>query len=539
MNASQLLPEGIAENLRFLLLEGRNQLARTRDFLMTPSETLAETIAAREPYINNLRRAIQRKTFSPRKPAVNNRTARTIRAAELVAGAVEELADECLRLVNQVSYLENDEVLFLIEFDPYFDPLLEALGRLEGSLFELDPRAALRVCRAEGRLDEAFERDLGQAIEDLEAGEHAQTQVTLLFLFRSLEEMGDILLRAGEAVLSACLGESIKVDRLWAFDEALGEELPLEALRLNQVAETRSGASIRSVRRSGGQDAVIVKDGHIEKLEVERACTERWRSLNPALAPAVHEFQRSGDQGAIVYEYLPGQTFESLLLEADEVDVRCGLDRLTESLHWVWRETKAEQPTQAGYVSQLEERLEAVYAVHPTFRGPALQIGELERPTFGRLLEEVRALELENPAPFGVLIHGDMNLDNLLYNRESDQVHFLDLHRSCLGDYVQDVSVFLVSPLRLRILSSALRRRLSSASLRFLSACRDFAAEEGDETFEVRLALGLARSFATSTRFLLATDLANELFMRSRYLLERVLSSDPATFHLPEEVLGD
>jgi len=534
-----LLPEGIAENLRFLILEGRTQIARTRDYLNTPSEALAETIAAREPYINNLRRAIQRKSFAPRRPAADTRSARTLRAAELVASAVEELADECLRLVNQVSYLENDEVLFLIEFGPYFDPLLEALGRLEGALFDLDPRAALRVCQAEGRLDEAFERDLAQAIEDLEAGEHAQTQVTLLFLFRSLEEMGDILLRAGEAVLSACLGESIKVDRLWAFDEALGEDLPLEALRLDQVAETRSGSSIRSVRRSGGQDAVIVKDGRLEKLEAERACTERWRSLNPALAPAVHEFQRLGDQGAIVYEFLPGQTFENLLLEADEVDVRCALDRLSESLQWVWRETKLKQPTQAGYLRQLEDRLDAVHAVHPTFREDAQEIGSLSWPTFSQLLKEVAALEAKVPAPFGVLIHGDLNLDNVLYNREGDQVHFLDLHRSCLGDYVQDVSVFLVSPLRLRILSTALRQRLSRASIRFLSACRAFAKEEGDETFEIRLALGLARSFATSTRFLLATDLAKELFMRSRYLLERVQSSDPTSFHLPEEVLGD
>lgn len=538
MSASGL-PEGIAENLRFLILEGRTQLARTRDYLMSPSEATAAAISAREPYINNLRRAIQRKAFAPRRPAADTRGVRTLRAAELVAGAVEELADECLRLVNQVSYLENDEVLFLIEFDFYFDPLLEALGRLEGALFNLDPQEALRVCHAEGHLDEAFERDLAQAIEDLEAGEHAQTQVTLLFLFRSLEEMGDILLRAGEAVLSACLGESIKVDRLWAFDEALGGDLPIEALRLNQVAETRSGSSIRSVRRSGNSEAVIVKDGRLEKLEAERACTERWRGLDPALAPAVHEFQRLGDQGAIVYEFLPGQTFERLLLEADDVDVRCGLDRLSECLQWVWRETKSKEPVSAGYLGQLSDRLEAVYGVHPGFREPAQQIGELRWPSFNELLTEVDALEPKLPAPFGVLIHGDLNLDNLLYHRESDQVHFLDLHRSCLGDYVQDVSVFLVSPLRLRILSTELRARLTKAGRRFLTACREFAREEGDETFEIRLALGLARSFATSTRFLLATDLARELFMRSRYLLEQVAKSDPATFRLPEDILND
>ncbi|MBL4847191.1 MAG: hypothetical protein JKY65_16855 [Planctomycetes bacterium] len=367
-----LLAEGISENLRFLILEGRTQVARTRDYLATPSEPLAAAIAAREPYINNLRRAIQRKAFAPRRPAKDNRSARTLRAAELVAGALQDLADECLRLVNQVSYLEDDEVLFLIEFAPYFDPLLDGLGRLEGALFDLDPHAALRVCQVEGRLDEVFERDLAQAIEDLEAGEHAQTQVTLLFLFRSLEKMGDILLRAGEAVLSACLGEAIKVDRLWALGEVLGEEHPLDSLTLDQVAETRSGATIRSVSREGDSDAaVIVKDGRLEKLQIEKLATERWRALDPGLAPAVREFQQQGDQGAIVYEFLPGRTFETLLLEADEVDVRCGLDRLAESLQWVWNETRQAEPSHAGYLDQLQSRPGPSMPSTPTSKSPA------------------------------------------------------------------------------------------------------------------------------------------------------------------------
>lgn len=534
------LPDGVAENLRFLLLEGRTQLGRARDFLESPSEELAAAIAQREPYINNLRRAIQRKAFAPRRPAEDARSARTMRAAEFVAGAVEQLTDECLRLVRQVAHLENDEVLFLVEFGPYFDPLLEALERLEGSLFDLDPRAALRVCRVEGRLDEVFKRDLAQAIEDLEAGEHAQTQVTLVFLFRSLEEMGDILLLAGEAVLSACLGESIKVDRLWAIEDALGEEHGLGRLRLREVAETRSGATIHSVHPLGGEDrAVIVKDGLLEKLRRERSSIERWRQLDPDLAPAVREFQEQGDRGAIVCEYLPGVTFEGLLLEGDEVDVNCGLDRLSETLQWVWRATRDAAPQGAGYVSQLEGRLNAVYAVHPEFRQPAERIGALARPELSALLATARLCESELAAPFGVLIHGDLNLDNLLYHRDMDRVHFLDLHRSGLGDYVQDVSVFLVSPLRLRVLSTPLRRRLSAASRRFLVACRAFARDEGDLTFEARLAYGLARSFATSARFLLAPNLARELFLRARYLLERVSVTDPLNFQLPEEVLRD
>ena len=67
---------------------------------------------------------------------------------------------------------------------------------------------------------------------------------------------------------------------------------------------------------------------------------------------------------------------------------------------------------------------------------------------------------------------------------------------------------------------------------------QSFLDKAGDDTFEFRLALGLARSFATSTRFILDKSLAQAMYMRSRYLIERVLETDPrkaAHFRLPIE----
>ena len=46
------LGSGIAENLRFLVLEVRGQLLRTRSFLAAPDDELAATIAAREDYVD-------------------------------------------------------------------------------------------------------------------------------------------------------------------------------------------------------------------------------------------------------------------------------------------------------------------------------------------------------------------------------------------------------------------------------------------------------------------------------------------------------
>jgi hypothetical protein len=64
---------------------------------------------------------------------------------------------------------------------------------------------------------------------------------------------------------------------------------------------------------------------------------------------------------------------------------------------------------------------------------------------------------------------------------------------------------------------------LTQEFYRFAAA---YAGKSGDKTFELRLALGLARSFATSTRFILDKSLAHTMFLRARYLLEQVLAAD-------------
>jgi hypothetical protein len=67
------------------------------------------------------------------------------------------------------------------------------------------------------------------------------------------------------------------------------------------------------------------------------------------------------------------------------------------------------------------------------------------------------------------------------------------------------------------------RARLGQAARVAEVICRRFAATMGDETFEARLAFGLARSFVTSTRFVLEDRLAGLFLSRTRYLWERLL----------------
>ncbi|MFW5735659.1 MAG: phosphate uptake regulator PhoU, partial [Oceanidesulfovibrio sp.] len=52
---------------------------------------------------------------------------------------------------------------------------------------------------------------------------------------------------------------------------------------------------------------------------------------------------------------------------------------------------------------------------------------------------------------------------------------------------------------------------------------KDYGVEHGDTAFDARLALGLARSFITSTRFELNPRFAKDMFLRGVYLLEKIL----------------
>ncbi|MCW8963654.1 MAG: hypothetical protein OQL16_07640, partial [Gammaproteobacteria bacterium] len=116
--------------------------------------------------------------------------------------------------------------------------------------------------------------------------------------------------------------------------------------------------------------------------------------------------------------------------------------------------------------------------------------------------------------------------DNIIYDPLEKKINFIDLHRSGYMDYVQDISVFMVSNYRLRVVEPELRRRIMEQSCSIYDFAAAHANRVGDSSFNIRLALGLARSFATSTRFVLDKTLARAMWLRARYLMEQVLATD-------------
>lgn len=184
--------------------------------------------------------------------------------------------------------------------------------------------------------------------------------------------------------------------------------------------------------------------------------------------------------------------------------------------------------------------MSGVRQVHPEFSRPEQHVGSARVISFLELLDICEAIESGCPAPFTIFTHGDFNANNVVYDHLEERIHYIDVYRSRPADYVQDVSVFLVSNFRTPVFDPDLRERLNLITTKFLWFAKRFAEKHGDTTFPFRLTMALARSFYTSTRFELDAIFANEMYLRAIYLLEKIAAhkGKPAEdFVLPEHIL--
>ncbi|HZL86539.1 MAG TPA: PhoU domain-containing protein [Candidatus Krumholzibacteria bacterium] len=541
--------DGIDKNLRFLIHEVRKQLVATAEFLEAPTPKRFEGLLAKDDYIDNLKDVILRKCFSlvPRTDEDDQISIAFLKAVDVVTVNLERIADFCENIVGQTQYIEP-ALLTRQNMRPFFEAILDGIDRIGEAILRRDARQALEICRAEHVTDRLYVVEFRRLLREMESGTNPQGLVTSIFIYRYLERMGDSLLNIGEAILSAALGERIKIDQWRTLEELLGAsglQQTVEDLELEPLAETRSGCKVGRVRTHAFRDEdhwVVFKEGRREKLLAEKEATALWEEIMPGLAPRIHAFHDRGPSGSILFEYLSGHTFEEYLLRGDLGGIQRALESICRTLSHVWERTRKDTPVSPRFAQQLAERLGDVYSLHPGFQTATAGIGRLALPSFDTLVEKAKVLEAQLVCPFSVFTHGDFNVDNVICHPTDGTVHFIDLHRSRTGDYLQDVSVFLVSNHRLQVFDEPIRQRIRDVTLLFHDFARETGQRLGDPTFSARLALGLARSFATSTRFVLDHEFAKNMFLRSRYLLEAVLAVPDGgfgSFEIPREVLVD
>lgn len=537
-------PRDISENLRFLIVEVESQVSNLATFLSSRSPTVGQRIVNRSGYAYNLKMRIHSSCFTHIGSLKKDSDMLSLRAMESIATDLERIAELCRDCVHGIESISNRRCLRAKYYGPMLEHVIKCVRLVENAMNCHDTRVALKIGAAKRRMSTAVQKLMVKYTAALKKRKNTEDCITAIFVVHAVEQMADALLNIGEALISANLGQPVNIERYHSLKDSVAR-LDLDSVAIESLAETRSGSNISGISDNGDDNGyvAIFKEGQKRKVKEERQGVENWHEIFPGLAPKILSYRKRGQSASLLIEHLAGLTFEQILLNESRplLDETC--TQLTRTLASVWKETRSKEVVPANHMGQLASRLGEVYAIHPEFENDRMSVCGHSIPSFETLLKKAKTAEEKVKPPFSVYIHGDFNVDNIIYDPMEKRINFIDLHRSSYMDYVQDVSVFMVSNYRLQILEARSRARILSVARKFHQFAAKFARDAGDDTFEFRLAFGLARSFATSTRFVLDKSLARAMYLRARYLIERAIEISPEKanrFHLPiEEIFID
>ncbi|MCO4786102.1 MAG: aminoglycoside phosphotransferase family protein [Marinomonas atlantica] len=531
----------IKDDLTFLLSEIEKHGVYTELLFKTGSPDILRSIRARRGYVQTLREKIElacARLLERRKLGTSYYN--QVIAVRGLANALAALAQGFLDTVNAGSLDEQFEHPDSKNCLKFIKRINRTIALVKVGFSEDIRRTGIKVARRSEKLKSMYDDIQVETLSQKGLLLDLELQASILCngcLRRLVDQLSDV----AETLIKVDLGHVATLKNYKHLKHVTSElNYDLNDVKVRRLALTRSGSAIASVSHQNavGQHVLAVyKEGDRTKIDEEVQGVQNWRNVDPKLAPDVLvKTQSDGETSALLIEHIPGKTLESLLREGKEKALEKALKTLFKTLNDTWQATLTSEHSRADFMQQLRKRIKDSAGVHPEYFTPEQRICGLLRPSFYDIVDRVEAKESRWPSPFSVLIHGDFNVDNLIYDDVEGRIYFIDLHRSTYYDYVQDISVLMVSIYRLQILEKNKRKVMMDCAKDIYKFAQRFAKRHNDDNFDLRLAAGLARSFATSTRFVLDKKLSTRMYLRSRYLLE-MLSALPiekeAKFKLP------
>lgn len=524
------LPDAVAENMSFLLAEIDGQFLRLLSYFDAPERDVALQLVQRSGYSQNLSARVRKACLTGILRAPKNATRQMhLQGIDTIARNLDLISRLGRRAVQHAEHMRRVKLLRAEAYGKPLTKVRKSLDRVQDALHSQDSRLAVEIGRTRDTLDQFYDQLFRTYTQDMQGSKQTEDLSHALLVLNEVHRMGEALQGISEAILSINIGQTIQFERYFTLRSVLADvQKSDEPVTLTPLAETRSGSAISGVSLSGeGKEKsanAVFKDGDRRKVKEERAGVKSWNSVYPGLAPKILSYEKRGDSAALLIEHLEGETFEDIVLGGNELRLKAAQKALHKTVRDIWRQTRVDEPAEMKAMDQLAKRMDEVYRLHPQFLSGRKSVQGVVIESFDRLIEEAAAREADLPAPFSVYIHGDFNLDNIIYDPVLKKIRFIDLHRSRYMDYAQDVSVFMVSNYRLQVLDSETRARIAAVAADMYQTAVKFARRMEDPTFEYRLALGLARSFASSTRFIVDRDHAKRMMLRARYILELALA---------------
>ncbi len=539
----------ILENFKLVIAEVLGQVQLTRQLLQDSAEQkrLLFQISSKDDYIDNLKTTIEDECFSSichidpeNVQAVNNS-----RAIHIICLNLERIADFCVNIARQSEYLKDKSFIQHYDYSDMFEEIEKSISHILPVFQKKDLIGALEICKTELSIDRMYKTNFDYIMTALRNTIEVEDSVTTIFIFRYIERIGDALLNIGEAVIFSIIGERIKIRQFVALEKTLhdsGFDGTLTDIEFRAIKGSRSGCQIGRISSdhyTPTKAQGIFKEGAIQKINKEKKNIEQWNSIYPGIAPRVYGYYEKSDTASLFMELFPGCTFDEIILNADEEIVHNASYILENILLSVFEKTRKESGKKPDFMRQLSSRLADIKKVHPHLYRSEQHLDGFKVVSSNELLDRCREKEQTLRRPFDVFIHGDFNTNNIIYDHSNQEVHFIDTHRSDWGDYVQDASVFLISNFRLPFFEDRQRQRLNETIENFYHFYQQLAETMDDKDFEYRMAFALARSFYTSTRFELNDEFAQNMILRSHFLMEKIIQHNdaPASFRLPEDIL--
>ena len=544
----QILTE-LYDPLRFLIIEVQKQLDAVNLFFKTGDPKAAEISLKRVDYIDNIHVNLLNRASVYLSDNTDEETKITVQSYEHLNQSLKALSRQLQAIVFQGRH--SSSALKLLRKKAVFKAIKDlqiGLELIEPAIESESSTLAIDICRLKVHIDKRCDQQLEKFKARLKKGQQTESLLNASFILRDISEMGEALLRIGEGIISANMGQMIQIDRYHSLEATL-TALKLnpqeDTLSIRAMGETKSGCTISGVmnaEESEGQMLAVFKEGDKTKLKEEKAGIENWHEIFPGIAPKVYSYHKNGNKAALLFEYLTGDTFETLLVEKDRKTLKVALNTLFNTLRKIWQETQSTDVHPAHYMLQLKKRLTDIYDVHPSFKLQTVSINGVKNQSLEQLINTAEQIEETLSCPSAVYIHGDFNLDNIIYDPLENEINFIDLHRSEYLDFVQDLSVLMVSCYRLSNFDPQVRKLIAQTMQAIYQFGTDYAESIGDLSYHLRMALGLSRSFLSSTRFVLDKEHAKSMHFRGRYLIEQVIhlsEENRLTYRIPKEIFHD
>lgn len=524
------LPVSLKNNLIFLLAEAQSQLANLQILLENPLSGLAGHMLKRRGYATNLRIRIHESSAEAlrlyKKKPVDTLS---IRAAEAVSINLERIIEGCFDSAEHVENMHSKSLLRKKTLTHMPQAVMEGLQQIEQSLDKNKATGVDDIRAIYDRLNKFHNAFYDKRIRQINRLKYPTDAIESLFIANQFVEMGKRVVNIAESIMSASIGQPLKLDGYLSLQSVL-TDIEAEEVKITPLAQTRSGSEISGISDKSGDHLAVFKDGQRDKLNAEKNSVDYWQKIFPGLVPRILAFNKEGKKASLLIEYLPGKTFEHILLHESRGEFESALNRLLLVLRKIWKKTKNDKPVAAGYMLQLRKRLPAVFDIHSEFEHQRESVCGKKFRSLEQMIEDALRIEKKLDSSFSVLIHGDFNVDNIMYDNASDELRLIDLHRSERMDFVQDISVFMVSNYRLQVVDEQARRRIRFVCEKVYEHAEAFALKNKDDTFQIRLTLGLVRSLLTSTRFIMDRALAKNMYLRAVYLLEKLASAKPGKY---------